>query len=339
MRFLATADLHIRKKEDAALLARIFDRAREAGCGAVLIGGDLLDSPFPPPETASALMRLLEAAPCPVFIAAGNHDPLAVTAFYRSLPEGVYCFPEELTAAPLSAPGLHLFGCSAPREQSDRRILAGFAAPEGALNILLAHGQVDGGDFQPISARELAESRFQLAVIGHIHKGGQRRIGGCHLLVPGIPEGRGWDETGEKWVYLIDAEPEGGVAVEPVSVAERTYREYPVDLTGCADSGAILAALEAVSVPPHTEARLILTGAPGESPEAAARVYTERTGRDVKDRSDPSLSVELLRGQNTLQGAFVRRALAELETAPPEERPLLEEALRLGLAALKEARL
>lgn len=340
MRFLAAADLHIRKKEDAAVLARLLQKAKEADCGAVLLGGDLLDRPFLDAETEKAVLTLLGAVPFPVFLAAGNHDPLAVTALYQKLPEGVHCFPAEMTAYQL-AEGICLYGCSAEREQAERRPLAGFTAPTGGLNILLAHGQMDGsaGSFQPISAEELAGSNLQLAILGHIHKGEQRRVGGCHLLVPGIPQGRGWDETGEKWVYLIDADPHGALTVQPCSVAERQFAEYAVELTDCRNTGEMLAKMEAVEIPADVTARLLLVGTVAEDPTPAVQVYEEKHGREVKDQTDSFGSVEELRRQNTLQGAFVRRAMEAIEKADPAERASLERALRLGMQALKEARL
>ena len=84
---------------------------------------------------------------------------------------------------------------------------------------------------------------------------------------------------------------------------------------------------------------MILTGAPTMDPSAAAKIYSEQTGREVKDQTDPALSADLLQKQNTLQGAFVRKAMAAIEAADPADRPRLEEAMRLGLQALKEARL
>ncbi|MBQ8893435.1 MAG: metallophosphoesterase family protein [Clostridia bacterium] len=337
MKFLASADLHIRKKEDCALLARLLQAAKDAGCGAVLIGGDLLDTPFIEEETENAVRALLGAAPCPVFLVAGNHDPLAITALYRDLPAHVQVFPAEMTAYTL-ADGVRLYGYSALREQVDTRFLAGFSAPEGGINILLAHGQMDGshGDFQPISAEELAGSNLQLVILGHIHKGEQRRVGGCRLLVPGIPEGRGWDETGDKYLYIIDTEQ---LSAEPLSVASRRFMEYEVDLTDCRDTGEMLAKMESLEIPANVEYRLILVGTACESPAPAVQAFIEKTGREVKDLTDTFSSLKELRGQNTLQGAFVRRAMAEIEAASPEERPRLERALRLGLQALKEARL
>lgn len=339
MRFLASADLHIRKKEDCALLARILQTAKDTACGAVLLGGDLLDSPFIDDQTESALLTLLGAAPCPVFLVAGNHDPLEVTAFYRKLPQGVYCFPAAITAVTL-AQGVRLFGYSAPREQNPEHLLAGFTAPSGGVNILLAHGQTDGGrgSFQPLSAEELIHANLQLAVVGHIHKGEQRMVGDCHLLVPGIPEGRGWDETGEKWVYVIDADPVGGICIEACSVAERWYMEYPVDLTDCNEPAEMLAKMESTEISAGVIGRLILVGSVAESPAPAIQIYTEKYGREVKDQTDTFGSVEVLREQNTLQGAFVRKAMAEIQQAAPADRPRLEAALQLGLRALKEAK-
>lgn len=337
MKLLATADLHIRRQEDAAVLARILQAAKEYGVEALLIGGDLLDRPFLEPSVEDAVRRLLSGAGLPVFLVAGNHDPKEVTALYQNLPEGVYLFPETLAGVSLGD-GVRLWGYSAAREQGGSNPLKQFEAPQGAINILLGHGQVDGGSesFCPIAAESLAASGLDLAILGHIHKGEQRRIGGCRLLIPGIPEGKGFDELGEKFIYWIDT---ASMQIEPIAVAEKIWREYPVDLSGCADDAAILERLTAVEIPANTVGRLILQGAPSADPAAAAAIYTERTGREIKDRTDPSLSVEVLKKQNTLQGAFVRRAMAEIEAAAPQERPRLEEALRLGLQALKEARL
>lgn len=340
MRFLATADLHIRNQSDCALLARILQKAKDTDCGAILLGGDLLDTPFIDADTETAVLTLLGAATCPVFLVAGNHDPLMVTDLYRKLPEGVFCFPGEVTGVTLED-GVRLFGYSAPREENPGFSLGAFSAPRDGFNILLGHSQHEGDSkaFQSVSNEDLAGSGVQLAILGHVHKPEQRRVGGCSLLVPGIPQGRGWDETGERAVYLIDADSRGGLSIAPCSVAEKLYLELPVDLTGCTDSAEILSRLEEIDVPAEAEVRLILVGSPEESPAAAAKLYAERTGRQSKDQTDTFGSIATLREQNTLQGAFVRRAMAEIEAADPADRPRLEQALRLGLNALKEARL
>ncbi|MBQ7935432.1 MAG: metallophosphoesterase family protein [Clostridia bacterium] len=338
MRFLATADLHLKTKEDLPLLERIITAAKKQNCQSILIGGDLLDSPFPEPEAENGICTLFAQWGKPVFLVAGNHDPLAVTALYSRLPANVIVFPEGMTAYTLE-PDLRLYGCSALREQSKRHPAAELSIPQGETALLLTHGHFEGTDFQPVRPEELAASGLALTILGHIHKGEQRQIGSCRLLIPGIPEGRGWDETGEKFVYIIDAHPKTGIMIEPYSVATRFFREVRVDLTDCKEPDEMLARMEQYIPPENTSIRLILTGTPLGDTQIAARLYTERYGREVLDETDPALSIETLKGQNTLQGAFVRKAMEDIEKASPEERPALEEALRLGLKALKEARL
>ncbi len=346
MKLLATADLHIKEPEDLALLERILARAEQEACGAVLIAGDLLDSPYPGREMAQKLQELFSAPGCPVFLAAGNHDPLEETALYRQLPARVTVFPAE--GACYGLEGLSLVGRSSPRQFNGDSPLAGLKAP-GGLSIGVFHGQFGGGEFQPVSARELVQSGLTLALLGHIQKGEERQWGGCRLLVPGTPQGRGWDELDEKYAWILETDAAGSIAVRSISVAEQILREYPLDLSHCQTEEEITHSLEALEVP-ETEllsgrpvavkARLVLTGCLPVDPAPIAESYKARHQREVKNLCRIGLrpeDPELLKNQNTLQGAFLRRALAELEAAPAEARPALERAMELGLQALKEA--
>lgn len=338
MRFLVTADLHIQKADRLPLLERLLRLGEEKGCDALLIGGDLLDSPFPEEAVEVAIPRLFAAWKKPIFLVAGNHDPLALTALFKKMPENVTLFPEALTAFSLGK-NLRLYGYSAKREQSTKNPLAGLRIPQGEVAILLGHSHFQGTDFQPVHPEELANSGLALAILGHIHKGEQRRIGATRLLVPGIPEGRGWDETGEKYVYILDADDEGRIMLEPCSIAQVRYREQEVDLSDCKSAEEIFGRMEAHLPSADTRLRLILSGESGEEAEIAARLFSQRHEMEVLNRTIPRLPLEALREQNTLQGHFIRRAMEEIEAASPAERPLLEEALRLGLLAMKEARL
>lgn len=334
MKLLLTADLHIAKAEDTALLDRILSAAKAEGCSAVLIGGDLLDSPFPDHMTEQAVLDSLAQSELPILMVAGNHDPWDLTECYRQLPKNVVLFGVELSAYPLGE-GVAVYGISDARGAKERSFLNPISTAQGEIKIFMGHGQPDGNDeaYFPISTAALAESGFSLALLGHVHKYEERKVGGCRILVPGIPEGRGWDEVGERYVWI--AEIGKGMAITPKKVAEKTYREIEVDLTDC-DEEQILKTLESVEIPADTVARLILTGAPLAEPRTAARLFSEKRGIAIKDRSDPTQSVAILMKQNTLQGAFVRRAMEEIEQAGEKERPLLEEALKMGLRALKE---
>ncbi len=346
MKLLATADLHIKEPADLPLLERILEEAKREGCEALLIAGDLLDSHYPKQETARRLVELLAEPGCPIFLAAGNHDSLEETALYRQLPERVTVFPAE--GACFSLRGISLVGRSSARRESTQSPLSGLKAPAG-LSIGVFHGQFGGGEFQPVSAEDLAESGLTLALLGHIHKAETRQLGGCRLLVPGTPQGRGWDETGEKYAWILETDGIGSISARPIAVAERVLMEYPLDLSDCRSEEEITRRMEALEIPETYSlggkpvkvlARLILSGCLPIDPAPIAESYKKRHGREIKNLcrlgvrpQDPNL----LQQQNTLQGAFLRHALKEIAAAPPEARPALERAMELGLQALKGA--
>lgn len=85
MKFLITGDWHYRsappraRTDDfqAALtgkISEIFELAERHGCQAIIVPGDLTDSPNLALSTLSDLLTLLQFAPCPVLTIAGNHD-------------------------------------------------------------------------------------------------------------------------------------------------------------------------------------------------------------------------------------------------------------------------
>src|SRR5262245_26860022 len=100
MRFLHTADWHVGKTlrgrsrldEFAAVLDEVRAIAVESRVDAVLIGGDVFDSPVPPPEAEKLvydfLARLVPEGIACVLIA-GNHDHPKKLAALRGLLEGL----------------------------------------------------------------------------------------------------------------------------------------------------------------------------------------------------------------------------------------------------------
>ena len=69
------------------------------------------------------------------------------------------------------------------------------------------HGEVGvpGSRYDPISEAELARSGMAYIALGHAHAfSGLRRAGDSFYAWPGCPEGRGFDETGDKGVIVAD---------------------------------------------------------------------------------------------------------------------------------------
>jgi exonuclease SbcD len=85
MNLLLTGDWHLREniptcRTDAFLqtqwqkLSQVWDIAREYGCDAIVLAGDLCDRPRPSLGFVYQMMVSLKQAPCPIYSIAGNHD-------------------------------------------------------------------------------------------------------------------------------------------------------------------------------------------------------------------------------------------------------------------------
>ena len=75
------------------------------------------------------------------------------------------------------------------------------------INLCVVHGEVvsEGGEsnYHGITPGILAGSQMDYVALGHIHKRTElQTIGGTTYAYSGCPDGRGFDETGEKGVYL-----------------------------------------------------------------------------------------------------------------------------------------
>ncbi len=80
------------------------------------------------------------------------------------------------------------------------------------------------GDYAPISKASIAGSGLDYLALGHIHQySGLQREGDTYWAYPGCPEGRGFDEPGDKGVLWVEADA-GEFTAEFSPCARRRYR-------------------------------------------------------------------------------------------------------------------
>ena len=326
-----------RRGEQRELLDRLAGLAREKQADLVLLAGDLLDSERVFRETAQALRAALAAIPCPVFIAPGNHDFYSPRSVWTSLdwPENVHIFTSDALEA-VEVPGCTLWGRAFSDAHQTACPLEGLAVPgDGRLHIACVHGCVGtGNDYGPITPGEIAASGLDYLALGHVHQGsGLQREGGTWWAYPGCPEGRGFDETGEKGVLYVEAEP-GRVTAQFVPLAKVRYEIITADITG--PDGALFNILEAL--PGKTSdliCRLILTGE-GDAPNLANLQQTlapEFYGLTLIDRTRLPQDLWARREEDGLAGLFLQAMWDKFQAEP--DNPLWQLAARYGLAALE----
>ena len=356
VRVIHAADLHLdspfeglegekaalRRGEQRALLERIVRRCDEQKADILLLCGDLLDSGSMYAQTGETLVNALSAINIPVFIAPGNHDWYSRRSAYAKLtfPENVHIFSRPaLECVELPRLGVRVWGAGYT-SNSCPPLLRGFQVPkrEGRLDVLALHAEVGRKDspYCPVTEEELARSGFDYAAFGHIHTlGGLSRAGSCTYAWPGCPEGRGFDECGQKGVLQADIS-EGKCELAFLPMGGREYRKLTVEAGEDARS-AVEAALPE-DAKRHIY-RIILSGECVETPDLQylRQVLSDRVFHlQLIDDTRPARDIWERAGEDTLTGAFLRRMRLRLDAAKDDgERAVVLDALRLGLAALE----
>ncbi len=359
LKLLHAADLHLdspfeglssgkaamRRSEQRELLGRLAALVGREGVQLVLLPGDLLDSDNSYYETGEELIRCLTQMAVPVFIAPGNHDYYAPRSPWArlKLPGNVRVFTEnEIQGYTLRNLGVRVYG-AAFTEKHSGPLLKNFRAPreEGVFNLLCLHGELGRPDspYDPISEAALAESGIDYAALGHIHKAsGLLRAGSTWYSWPGCPEGRGFDETGEKTVSIVTLD--GSLCeLRTVCIAKRRYEIVRLDMEGEDPLLAIPSRLPDDTV--GDVYRIVLTGET-DAPPDLRRLYENLSDMffelQLRDETRLRRSVWDSAGEDTLRGLFLSRLRERFEKAhSEEERIRVEQAARWGLAALDNA--
>lgn len=357
-KFIHAADFHLdstfgalparqaaaRRRESRELCRRLTDYVRAHQIDAVLLAGDLFDSAEPYQETVDQLLDALARMPALVFIAPGNHDFYGPRSPWAKVewPENVSIFREErMSAVEVPEWNAVFHGAAFTGPEQSKSFLTGFRVPEdGRIHIGLLHGEVDPTQsrYDPLFSEEIGESGLHYLALGHIHKREEpQRYGKTLCAWPGCPEGRGFDELGEKGIYAGIVSDEGEVSVEFVPFARRKYESIQVDVTGKDPVTAVLAELPAETSRDIYRVELVGETGEGEANLSALREQLEEHfyALDLRDHTHMAEDLWRRAGEDSLRGLFLRELLSRREAASTEEdREKIDRAARFGLAAL-----
>lgn len=361
IRVLHAADLHMDspfealgeekaalcRREQRELLQRLTELALAREADVLLLAGDLLDTGFAYRETTEVLRETLSALRIPVFIAPGNHDYYSARSPWArmEMPENVHVFRSaSMECVPLPELDAEVFG-AAFTDESCAPLLRQFTPPENAenrLRLMCIHGEVGSGEgkYNPITDAELAACGMHYVALGHVHAcSGLRQAGETFYAWSGCPEGRGFDETGEKGVLLVDVHREA-CAAEFIPLAARRYHRLDVDLTDAEDVFAsVLSALPEEAA--RDVFRITLKGAVRCAPrmeELRQRLAGHVFALRLRDETRPARELWDGLEEDSLRGLFLRRLREKYDAAQTDAaRAECLKALRFGLAAMDNA--
>ena len=308
------------RAEQRKVPGKIAELARREGCGLVLLSGDIFDSPATR-ESAGILREALRTCGVPVLIAPGNHDYLTTGSPWleEPWPENVYIFPAGLSGVALPELDCRVYGAGY-RAAECPGLLEHFRAegPERyKLAVLHADPLLLRSPYCPVTAAQVRDSGLDYLALGHIHKSGSFRAGSTLCGWPGAPMGRGYDETREKGVYIVELGNRAELRFVPLDTPRFFDLEADLDIQTLEDL-----------LPPAENAhfyRVTLTGSGEESLEELKARFRWLPHLDFIDHRTEKADLWERMGEDTLEGVYFRLLRQKLDKADADQ---------AGLAAL-----
>ncbi len=359
MRLIHCADLHLgaaltthldikrakeRREELLATLGKIIQMAREVQACAILIAGDLFDTSRVTQTTRRYVGDLVRQNNDLQFIyVSGNHDRDVSPLFDDNGP------PKNWTD--LSGNDWKSFVINEGDETVTVSGLSNLTnrsryktVPKiDGFHIVMLHGEVShtasvANDM--ISLPRLEERGISYLALGHEHSYREDRLGAdgiwCYC---GCPEGRGFDECGEKGVVMLEVHPNQTRALTTsfLPIATRTLHQISVNIDTCAGMHEMVAMIQerTADIPASDMVSVTLVGE--ISPEVSVdegmlqtllqeRFFVCR----IENHTTLALQIDSYRYDISLKGEFIRTVMAA--KLSPQER---DRIIVCGLRALR----
>lgn len=247
MKFIHCADLHLDSKIDGLPsdkskirrdeIVRTFERLADyAGANeftAVIIAGDMFDTPRVTLKTRDRVLHAIKRNERVDFIyLSGNHDDDNFLAEIEDLPTNVKVVGNSWTTFKYGKVAISGIALSSFNSMSAYDTLN---LNESDFNIVVMHGQVAGyksnEKSEMISIPRLKDKNIDYLALGHIHTFSQGIIDARgKYAYSGCLDGRGFDELGEKGFVLLE-KTDSDFNGQFVGFSSRNLYEFEYDVT------------------------------------------------------------------------------------------------------------
>ena len=251
----------MRSMELCTTFGRLVAFAKREQVSAVLIAGDLFDSPYVSRRTADYVLDIIcSAEKITFFYLRGNHDESRDVLAGRELPANLKTFGDRWTSYRC---GQAVITATEPEGDGWLTMYESLRLDEKDLNIVMLHGQTATQPaVEKIALPLLRNKHIRYLALGHLHAYSRAALDADgEYCYPGCPEGRGFDECGRKGFVLLETDGTR-FRSEFVPFASRTLHERRVDISGAETVPQILARLKqaAADIEPEDMVKFTLTG-------------------------------------------------------------------------------
>lgn len=339
------------KNELLEVFKKIIDLAIEENIEVLLIAGDVFDNLTVNKNTLFFISdQIKRIKNIKVFISPGNHDPYNEKSFYSMInwPENVYIFKGDMEFKEVKELNLIIWGAGFRNNYENETLLKSINVENNKINIMLLHGEITSAnsknEYNPIYINDIYKSNIDYIALGHRHKfSGILKEGMTTYAYSGCPQGRGFDEEGEKGV-IIGVVYKGGTNLSFLPVCKRKYITKEIDITGTNNYDEVIFKLlsDLSDEEIHKNFyKIILKGELKEHFNLKESVLIEKLKNKfyyIKIINDTSIEVNLteLSRDYSIKGMFIAKILEKLKDASDDDKEILKLALKMGIQCLSE---
>lgn len=363
VKILHCADLHIgvvesslgtlalgRQAEALMTFEKIINLAKEDNVDVVLIAGDLFNSNNVDKSFVDRCFECFAAIPdIKIVYAAGNHDPLNAESPFktRELPQNLYALDTDDCFVEFSDINTRVYGKSFKEVYMQGTPRFSLDTDDNYINIMCIHGDLRsdlGSDYNSITSDYIKNSGMDYIALGHVHKRTDvGKIGNTFVAYCGCPEGQGFDELGEKGVYIGEIS-KNACNLQFISTAKRMHIAENIDISGLSTSNDIADCIIHTLKQKYNDTfadnlyKIILVGQISDEtvisiPEISSRLNDVLYFAKVRDKTEIKTDLDAIAQENSLKGIFVKNMLMRINNAQDDEKEMLQAALNIGLKA------
>lgn len=342
----------INKEELKEVFKKIIHFCRSNSVDILLLAGDIFDNFTINRDTLRFIENTLgELTITKVFVSPGNHDPYGVNSFYKLVqwPKNVHIFKGVLEKVYIEELDVNVWGAAFRETYVRESMLKEFNYDSKNINIMLLHGEISnsktGNEYNPITLEEIGNSGMDYIALGHRHNySGINKSKGTYYAYCGCPQGRGFDELGDKGI-IYGYISKGVVELEFVKTSFRNYVQKRINIEGVYSyeeiKSRILASINEDNRK-NNFFKIFLEGEISEDLNLDEDVLREKLAKDfyfckVRDNTIYKYNLEEISKGYSIKGIFAKKLMRDLELASTdEEKEIIMMALKYGISSLSE---
>lgn len=357
MRFVHIADTHLdvnfnnlnsidglpekRRLEQRKIMKDIINYIKENNIQFLFISGDLYEQQYIRKSSIQYINRLFsEILDVKIFISPGNHDPFIKNSFYNTFEwsSNVHIFKNNIEKIEIGDINIYGYGFNDYycKESNIEKIEI---ENKDKLNILVAHGSIDGGndeyrEYNPMSSKKLKSLGFDYIALGHIHKKTYNDEENQRIVYPGSTISFGFDELGEHGMIVGDLDKEN-LNLEFVKLDNREYKEFDLDISNCLSNEDILENIESINFNEDDLYKIILIGNRNFiiNTMEIKKLLTKENIIKIKDNTKVAYDVNDIILKSDIKGIFAKKVMEKYESGLIDKETM-EKVIETGLEVL-----